>query len=107
MSAIERAAKENVRKARRTLRLVRTLRSPVRFTVPQGTTFDALVDEVYSRGDDAGIRISYCRPELYSHLYQKLEPYTARNRLEAPVEIGLSEAGDVRVSVEASAETGT
>jgi len=100
VSAVERAATENVRKAEETLRLVRTVRSPVRFTVPEGTGFDTLVDEVYAQGDGADIKVSYCRPELYSHLYNKLEPYADRNRLNAAVEVGLSTNGDVTVLVE-------
>jgi Tfx family DNA-binding protein len=97
VSAIERAAEENVRKARGTLKLVRTLRSPVRFTVPAGAKFDELVGEVYSEGDEAGIKISYCRPELYSHLYHELEAYTSQNRLDTAVTFGLTEDGEVKV----------
>jgi Tfx family DNA-binding protein len=100
VSAVERAAKENVEKARRTLELVRTIRAPVQFTATAGTEFDDLVDEVYSRGDDAGVRVAYCRPELYAHLYGTLEDSIGRNRLETPVTVGLTEEGDVKVYAE-------
>lgn len=96
VSAVERAATENIEKARRTLELVRTLRSPTQFTVPAGTYFDDLVDAVYSEGDEAGIKIAYCRPELYTHLYGTLEPYTTQNQLDTAVTIGLTEAGEVK-----------
>lgn len=104
VSAIERSAKDNVEKAKKTLRLVRALQSPVRFTIPPGANFGTFVDEVYSRADEADIKISYCRPELYSHLYNKLEAHTAQNRVNVAVEIGLNEAGDVRTFVESVAE---
>ena len=100
VSAVERAAAANVEKARRTLELVRTLRAPVRFTVPAGTDFDGLVDRVYARGDEAGIKVAYCRPELYAHLYGLLEEEAGDNRLETSVEIGLTEDGDVNVFTE-------
>lgn len=100
VSAIERAAEENVEKARRTLELVRTLRSPTRFTVSADTSFDELVDEVYARGDAAGIKIAHCRPELYSHLYGQLDEYASRNRLDAAVDVGLTKEGDVKVFTE-------
>jgi Tfx family DNA-binding protein len=100
VSAIERAAEENVRKAHRTLELVRTIRSPVRFTVDADTTFDDLVETVYSWGDETGTKISYCRPELYAHLYGELEDHTDQNRLETAIEIGLTEEGDVEVFTE-------
>lgn len=103
VSAIERSARDNIQKAKHTLQLVRTIQSPVRFTVPQGTQFDTLVDEVYSQGDEADIKISYCRPELYSHLYNKLEAHTTQNNLQTAVEVGLHENGDVKVLPKPSA----
>ena len=97
VSAVERAAEDNVEKARRTLELVRTLRAPAQFTVTAGTSFDALVDAVYDHGDEAGIKIDYCRPELYAHLYGLLEERTTENRLHADATVGLTEGGDVKV----------
>lgn len=97
VSAIERAAERNVEEARRTLELVRTLRSPVRFTAEAGTSFDDLVDEVYERGDQAGIRVAYRRPELYPHLYGMLEECIEHNEFEASVEVGLTRNGEVEV----------
>lgn len=97
VSAIERAAAENVQKARRTLELVQTLRAPVRFTVEAGASFDELVSRVYARGDEAGVKIAYCRPELYTHLYGLLEGVTSANRLEAATTVGLTPDGEVEV----------
>ena len=97
VSAVERAAEANVEKARRTLELVRTLRAPAQFSVPAGTYFDDLVDRVYSEGDDAGIKVAYCRPELYTHLYGLLEDFTSDNKLDSRVTIGLTAEGDVKV----------
>jgi len=100
VSAIERAAERNVEQARRTLQLIRTLRAPVRLTVEAGTTFDDLVDTVYARGDENGVKIAYCRPELYAHLFGQLESHTTRNRLATDVEVGLTRDGDVKVLVD-------
>lgn len=100
VSAIERAAEQNVEQARRTLALIRTIRSPVRLTVDAGTTFDELVDTVYERGDEDGVKIGYCRPELYAHLFGQLESHTTRNRLDVAVEIGLTREGEVKVFVD-------
>jgi Tfx family DNA-binding protein len=97
VSAIERAAEQNVEKARRTLELVRTVRSPVQFSVSPGRSFDDVVASVYAHGDEAGIKIAYCRPELYTHLYGVLEECTERNELTAPVDIGITNEGEVRV----------
>lgn len=97
VSAIERSAQANVEKARRTLELIRTLRAPAQFTVPSGTDFDQLIDRVYAHGDETGIKIGYCRPELYTHLYGALEESTEDNRLTSSVKVGLTEDGEVKV----------
>jgi hypothetical protein len=100
VSAVERAAEQNVEKARRTLELVRTVRAPVQFSVAPGTSFDELVAAVYARGDEAGVRIAYCRPELYAHLYGVLEERTDRNELTERIEVGITNGGEVRVFAE-------
>lgn len=97
VSAVERAAEENVAKARRTLELLRAVRAPVRFTVPPNADFENLLETVYARGDEAGVKVKYCRPELQSHLYGELEAYTDGNRLEIGVTVGLTEEGEVRI----------
>ena len=100
VSAIERAAENNVEKARRTLELVRTIRSPIQFSVSPGTSFDDLVASVYAHGDEAGIKIAYCRPELYTHLYGVLEEYTKQNELKTTIDVGITTDGEVRVFTE-------
>jgi Tfx family DNA-binding protein len=97
VSAIERAAEDNIEKARRTLDLVRTMRTPAQFTLSAGTDFDEVVDRVYEQGDQTGIKITYSRPELYAHLYDLLEDRASQNQLETPVTVGLTEDGEVTV----------
>jgi len=97
ISAIERAAEQNVTKARRTLELVQTIRSPVQFSVAPGTSFDDLVASVYAHGDEAGIKITYCRPELYTHLYGVLEECTKQSELTTTIDVGVTNDGEVRV----------
>lgn len=97
VSAVERAAEANVEKARRTLELVRTLRAPAQFSVAAGTSFDALVSRVYDHGDEAGVKVSACRPELYAHLYGALDGAVTQNRVDVPVTVGLTREGEVRV----------
>ena len=103
VSAIERAAEDNIEKARRTLELVRTLRAPVQFTVEAGQSFDELVTAVYDRGDEAGVKVAYCRPELYTHLYGLLADVTDANQLTRSVTIGLTDGGEVKVYADGSA----
>ena len=98
VSAVERAARENVRKARRTLELARRIRSPGRITVAAGASFDDLVERIYESGDETGVKIEYARPELYGRLYEQLETHTDRNVLETDVEVTITDDGDVTVA---------
>ncbi|MGB9985546.1 Tfx family DNA-binding protein [Salarchaeum japonicum] len=100
ISAIERAAEQNIEKARRTLELVRTVRSPIQFSVTPGTSFEELVASVYEHADDAGIKIAHCRPELYTHLYGVLENATNQNELTTTIDVGITNDGEVRVYTE-------
>ncbi|HET7322771.1 MAG TPA: Tfx family DNA-binding protein [Halococcus sp.] len=97
VSAVERAATDNIEKARRTLSHARLLRAPVRFSFERGVGFDEVVERVYAAGDEAGINIDYCRPELYSHLYTHLAESFDNSKLVRPVEIGVTQDGDVNV----------
>lgn len=97
VSAIERAGQTNVERARRTLDLARVIRAPARVSMPAGTAFDDLVDAIYAEGDATGTRIEFCRPELYAHLYTRLDEALDAGRVATSVEIGLTRDGDVRV----------
>lgn len=99
VSRVESAAERNIRKARRTLEVARLVRAPVAIEVAPGTPFDDLVDTVYERADDAGLKLEYCVPELYSHLYTHLEEVADGNEIRAPVEVGLTTDGQVDVYV--------
>jgi len=105
VSAIERAAQANVEKARRTLEQVRVLKAPAKVTVRAGATFEALVDRVYERADAAGIKVDYCRPELYTHLYTHLTDRADGDEITAPITVGIGAGGDVEIyPAEAGAE---
>ena len=101
VSAIERAATDNVEKARRTLEHARLLRAPVRLAFERGAGFDELVEATYAAGDDAGIRVAYCRPELSAHLYTHLADHLDNSRLTEVIEIGVTREGDVEIHAEA------
>jgi Tfx family DNA-binding protein len=101
VSAIERAAEANIKKAHRTLDFVRTLRAPEQFTVSAGSSIDDLVDEIYAHGNKSGIRLAYCRPELYAHLHSLLNEKSDECKIQKSVTIGLTEDGEVNVFTDA------
>lgn len=100
VSAIERAGKENIEKARRTLELIQTISSPVRIQIEQGTSFEAMVDHIYAKADETGTKLAYCRPELHSHLFGMLQDQAEQNDIVRAVEVGITREGDVKVFVD-------
>ncbi|MDY6774763.1 MAG: Tfx family DNA-binding protein [Halobacteria archaeon] len=101
VSAVESAARDNIEKARRTLEVARLLRSPASVTAEEGADIRDLVDEVYEKGDETGVKIEYCEPELYSHLYEHLrtEGVVDGRSLVSDVEVGITREGEVKVHV--------
>lgn len=97
VSAIERAARENVESARRTLDLVRVLKSRTRVRVEGGTDLRLLVDRIFEAADEVDVRVSHTDPELTALLHDRLGDRLDGRQLVGPVEVGLSGDGSVDV----------
>lgn len=97
VSSIERAARENVAAARRTLHLVRVLEARTRVTAEAGTDLRRLVDRIYASADEADVRVSHTDPELTALLHDRLGPRLDGRQLTAAVEVGLTRNGSVVV----------
>lgn len=95
VSGVESAARANVEAAARTLDLASLLECTVRFTAEADTDLRALVDEIYARGDEAGLRVDYAEPELTTRLHDLLGDRIDARALTRSVEIGIT--GDGRV----------
>lgn len=95
VSAIERAARDNVDRARRTLTLARFVGAPVRFRVEAGSDLRDIVDRVYAEADAAGIHVTHTDPELSTHLQAHLDEWLGGRELTDDVDIGVTEDGEV------------
>lgn len=95
VSAIERAARDNVARAERTLTLARLLHSVARFRVAAGTDLREVVDRVFEAGDREGIRVAYSDPALATRLQAHLDPWLEERRLTEAVSVGVTADGEV------------
>lgn len=95
ISAVERAARDNVGRARRTVDLARRIETDVRFEAGEGDHLRDLVEGIYAAGDEAGVKITYSDPELAAFLHVHLNERLDGRRLTAPVEIGITDDGGV------------
>lgn len=95
VSAIERAARQNIESARRTLDLATVLEAAVWFTADSGTDLRTLIDSIYRKGDDAGVKIAHTEPELSTRLHRNLVDRLEGRKLTASVKIGITVDGTV------------
>lgn len=97
VSAIERAARENVAAAERTLDLVRVLEARTRVAATAGTDLRELVDRLYDAADAVDVRLPYTDPELTALLHDRMGDRLDGRQLTGSVEIGLTADGSVEV----------
>lgn len=95
ISAVERAGRDNVARARRTVELARRLETDDWFEPADGAHIRDIVDGIYALGDEAGVKVSYSDPELAAYLHVQLRDRLEGRRLTAPVEVGVTEDGGV------------
>lgn len=95
VSGVESAAWRHVESAARTLALARVLRCAVRFRAEAGVDLRELVDDVYARGDEAGLRVAHSEPELSTRLHDLLGDRIEGRLLTEAAEIGLTADGEV------------
>ncbi len=98
VSATERKARENIRRAENTLRLVRMLEAPLRVLVPPGTDLNDAVREVYRRADRAGIWVAHSFPSLAALIQRGAGDRIRGRRVLAEIEVVVTRDGEVLVA---------
>jgi len=97
VSAVERAARENVEAARRTIELMRVLKAHTRVGAEAGTDLRNLVDRIYEAADEMDVRVAYTDPELTAVLHERLGDRIDGRQLSSDIEVGLTDEGSIVV----------
>jgi hypothetical protein len=97
ISATEKAALENIQKAKNTLELVKTFNASLWVTILPETDLNDAVKEVYSEADKKGIWIRYSFPSLASLLKDHAGERIKGRRVLAKFEVGVLPDGEVIV----------
>ena len=95
ISAIEKAARGNVARARRTVDLAERIETDVWIEQPAGAHLRDLVEAIYAAGDEAGVKVTFSDPELAAYLHVHLSDRLDGRRLTVPVELGITPDGGV------------
>ena len=97
VSATERKARENIQRARNTLRLVKMLEAPLSIVIAPETDLNDAVREIYRRADEAGIWISHSFPSLAALIQQAAGEKIRGRRVLAEIEVAVTREGEVMV----------
>ncbi len=99
VSATERKARENIRKAANTIRLVRMLEAPLSIAIPPDTDLNDAVREIYRRADEEGIWIAHSFPSLAAQIQREAGERIRGRRVLAEIEVVVTRDGEVLVEV--------
>lgn len=95
ISAVERAGRENIERARRTLGFAYQLESVYWFRVSAGTHLRDVIETVYEHADSVDVKITYSHPELSGYFEVHLADRLSDRRLADPIAIGITEDGGI------------
>ncbi len=97
ISATERAALENIEKAKNTMALVRMMEAPLRVTIAPDTDLNDAVRAVYDKADSEGIWIGQSFPSLANMIQNEAERKVRGRKVLSELEIAITKEGDVIV----------
>ena len=97
VSATERKARDNIQRARNTLRLVKMLEAPLSVVIAPETDLNDAVRRIYRRADEAGVWISHSFPSLASLIQQAAGGKIRGRRVLEEIEVAITREGEVMV----------
>lgn len=95
ISAIERMARTNVKKAENTIKFVRLLKAPVWFTVDEKTDLDAVVRRIFAEADSARIHVAHDRLALATKIREEAVDKIKHRLVLRGFEIGITSEGEI------------
>lgn len=94
---IEASARNNIQKAKETLRIVEATKAPVRISIAAGTDVYDVPDEVFAACDEADIKAAYSAPELMKRILDEAEDSVHGRTVEAPLTVSVSRDGELAI----------
>lgn len=92
---IEKRARENVEKARNTLKIYESIIAPLKITVEEGTDVFQIPKMIYKESDKLNIHVKYNSLELIDLIYRNMKDNIEKRVVKKPFVISVSEDGDV------------
>lgn len=94
---IEASARENIEKARETLRIIDAMEAPVQVTIPAGTDIFDVPDRVYDACNDADIKVAHTAPDLMKRVRDEAAEVIHEQTVEAQLTISVNVDGELQI----------
>ncbi|ACX73518.1 DNA binding protein, Tfx family [Methanocaldococcus vulcanius M7] len=97
ISMIEKRARENVKKAKNTLRIYNKIMAPIFLDIEEGTDVLKIPEVVFKEADTAGIKVKYNTLELLDVLKNSASEFIEKRTVKKKFRIYVLENGDIDV----------
>ncbi len=97
ISAIERRARENIKRAENTLRAFRFIKAPIWVTIEAGTDLVDAPKVIFAEANKHGIRIPHTGPDIVNLIKESARPRIREWHVLKPLEIAVTKDGEVIV----------
>ncbi|AEH06188.1 Tfx family DNA-binding protein [Methanothermococcus okinawensis] len=95
ISMIEKRAKENVEKARNTLRIYNDIISPVKLTIKEGVDVFDIPKMVFKTSDENDIHVKYSSLEILDLIHKNVKDNINKRIVKKPFIINILEDGEL------------
>ena len=94
---IEASGRENVQKARETVRFVEAMKAPVRVPIHPGTDIYDVPDEVFDACNEADIKVAHTAPDLMKRLLDEAAEAIRDRTVETPLTVSVNADGEILI----------
>ncbi|AXI24680.1 transcriptional regulator [Methanofervidicoccus sp. A16] len=92
---IEKRARENIEKAKNTLKIYESIIAPLRLTVKENTDVFQIPKMIYEECNKLNIHVKYNSLELVDLIYRNMKDNIERRIVKKPFIVSVSEDGDI------------
>lgn len=97
ISMIEKRARENVEKAKNTLRIYYNIMAPLKVEIIEGTDVLEIPKMVFMKSDERNIHINYNSLELIEFIIKNAKKYIENRIVKEPFIINILENGEINI----------
>lgn len=103
ISTIEKNARRNLEKSRKTIEIAKALKAPLTFEIGEGLSLYDLPELIYSKADEEGTKINMDGPELLRKIRKNADGVLNDKQTTGKIRIGIRRNGKVNIG---AVETG-